>query len=125
MPGAHDVVEDLLRRRVHVDGDDVGARHHDLMHLLVAEREDRMDHVALLHVEHALLFPGLDDRLDVLLADERALLRVRAERRRHDAGKEEEHGHERPREPGDELEREDHQQEHLLRVACADRSRDE
>src|SRR5207247_1393263 len=84
-----------LRGRVHVDRDDVGARDHHLVHLLLAEGEDRMDHVALLDVEHALLLAGLDDRLDVLLADERALAWVRPEGGGHDPGEEEEHRDER------------------------------
>ena len=89
--GAHHALQHLLRRRVHVDRDDVGPRDHHLVDLLVPEREDGMDHVALLDIEHALLLARLDERLDVLFADERALLRVGPEGRGHDAGEEEQH----------------------------------
>ena len=84
-----------------------------------------MDHVALADVQHALLLAGLDEGFDVLLADERPLLRIRVERRGDDPREDEQPRDEWPGEPGDEIEREHHQQQHLLGMASADGARHE
>src|SRR5687767_8055492 len=121
----HDALEHLLRRRRDVDGDDLGARDHELVDLLVTEVEDRADHVALRLLEDALLLPRLDERLDLLLAHQRARAGVRAERPRDEARQDDQPADERPRDPGDELDRPDENEEHRLRVAGAERARHE
>src|SRR5262249_56822416 len=45
----------LAKRLVRLDPDHIGPGHHDLAHDRVAEREDRVDHVALTMLDHAAL----------------------------------------------------------------------
>ena len=54
----------LGRQRDHRD-----ARDHDLVDALVAELDDRVDHLLLLGLEDALLATLLDDQPDLLGAD--------------------------------------------------------
>src|SRR5437773_10947299 len=65
----NDHVERSLESSLHLDADDVRARHHDLADDGIAEFEDRVDRcpVGLLHAD--LLVPDLGTRPDVLLGD--------------------------------------------------------
>ncbi len=61
-------------RRVHIQRDHFGARHHHLMRRHLAKVEDGVDHLAFFRFEHAAFFTGvhqhlqLFDRMQVLLA---------------------------------------------------------
>ena len=70
---AHDLVEDLLRRRVGVDADDVLAVGHDLADLDAGEVEDAAQHVALLLADHAVLARQVD-QVAQLLAGEHVVM---------------------------------------------------
>src|SRR5207249_4307980 len=74
----HDHVERSLESSLHLDGDDVRARHHDLADDGIAEFEDRVDYFPLGLFDAALLVPDLGHRPDVLLGDEWALLQALA-----------------------------------------------
>ena len=60
------------RRRVGVDADHVGARHHHLADEGVAELEDRVDHLALVVLDHVGLAGQVDQLAQLALAGERA-----------------------------------------------------
>ena len=122
-----DVFEDLRGRGVHVDRDDVGARHHHLVHRLLRDREDRRDHALLPFLKDALRLSRFDEGLDLVLGDqrERPGMRVCAEGPRDQPGQVEEHRDKRSREPGDELERPDQNEEDGLRMPSPDRARHE
>ena len=64
--GADDHLEHLVERIVDVDGADADARHHDLVHALLGELDDPVDHLLLLLLDAALLGPGLDQQLELL-----------------------------------------------------------
>src|ERR671919_1402119 len=59
--------EGLLRRQVDREGDDLGARDHDLVDLLVREVEDLVDHLLLARLDLARVLGGGDDVTYVLL----------------------------------------------------------
>src|SRR5438067_9577471 len=54
----HDDVERSLESSLHLDGDDVRARHHDLADDGIAEFEDRVDHFPLGLFDAALHSPS-------------------------------------------------------------------
>jgi hypothetical protein len=62
--------ERCLRR----EGNDVGARGHDLAHELLVQVDDPAHHLALFRFEQALALPHLDQRLDLLFLFFLALL---------------------------------------------------
>ena len=64
-----DGVDRLLERRRRRQGDDRDARDHDLVDALLAELDDRVDHLLLLGLEDALLAAPLDDQAQLLGAD--------------------------------------------------------
>jgi hypothetical protein len=125
VPDRRDDLEDLLGRCLHVDGDDVRARDHDLVDRLLRDREDRGDHPLLALLDHTLRLSRLDERLDLVLGHERTRLGIAPERSREQAGQDEEHRHERPHQPRDELERPHEDQQDGLRMAGANGARDE
>ena len=59
----------LLERGVPRQGHHVRARDHHLVHALLAELDDRVDHLLLLGLEDALLATLLDDQAQLLRAD--------------------------------------------------------
>ena len=121
-----DDLEDLVGRCVDVDRDDVRARDHDLVHRLLRDGEDRRDHPLLALLKDPPRLTGLDQRLDLVLGDERgSKLRVPAERSGDEPGEVEEDADERARDPRHELKGPDEDEEHSLRAACADRSGNE
>ena len=72
-PGAQEQRHRLPQRLVVVDRDHVGARHHDLAHDGVAELEDRVDHLALVGLDHARVAGQVDQVAQLGLALERAV----------------------------------------------------
>ncbi len=54
----------LLKTGADLDGEDVGPRGHDLAGLDIVESDDALDHVALVLVHDAFLFPFLNDGED-------------------------------------------------------------
>ena len=60
-----DDVDRLLHRRVDGEGDHRDPRHHHLVDALVAELDDRVDHLLLLGLEDALLAAALDEDLQL------------------------------------------------------------
>ena len=71
----HDLIEDLLGRRVGIDADDVLAVGHDLADLDAGEVEDAAQHVALLLADQAVPARQVDQvaqllaREDLVMAD--------------------------------------------------------
>src|SRR5207249_9213860 len=60
----NDHVERSLESSLHLDADDVRARHHDLAEDGIAEFEDRVNHFPLDLFDAALLVPDLGHRPD-------------------------------------------------------------
>ena len=68
----------LVDRRIGLDRDHVGPRHHDLAHDGVAELEDRVDQLAFARLDRRLVGGDVRHLADLLLGDERALLEALA-----------------------------------------------
>ena len=71
--GAQEQQQRLLQRLVRLDPHHLGARHHHLAGDRVAEREDRVDHLALAVLDHAALLGQVDQLAQLDLGGERAL----------------------------------------------------
>ncbi len=115
MAGPHDHVEHLVERIIDVDRADADARHHHLVHALLGELDDPVDHLLLLLLDAALLGTGLHQQLQ-LLGREVAALRPlgaaqQADEQRADAGHE---PHDRREEGLDEADRAGHQERQAL-----------
>ena len=72
----HHETSHFLGGRRHVEGEDLGPRDHHLLDRRLRELEDAVDQLLLRLVEHALLAALLDQVLDLLLGDERAMADV-------------------------------------------------
>ena len=72
-----------LQRRVGRQRDHGDARDHDLVDALVAELDDRVDHLLLLGLEDALLAAALDDEAELLACSSALRVVVRAEQPGH------------------------------------------
>ena len=64
-----DRVDDLVERRVLGECRDVDARHHHLVHALLAQLEHRADHLLLFGLDDALLAAALDEDQQLLGGD--------------------------------------------------------
>ena len=96
-PGAQEQRHRRAQRLVAVDGDHVGARHHDLARDGVAELEDRVDHLALAGLDQRALARQVDQVAQLGLALERAV--AVAAPRRHRVAEGDEQAGERAEDP--------------------------
>ncbi len=112
---------DIGDARLHLDADDLRARHHHLLRLLVREGEDAVDQFALAPFERPGLLALAHEDAQFLLGIRAALARIgEAEATEQEIGAVIEHRDQRPENDEEDADRADDQERHPLRVLDGD-----
>ncbi len=69
MAGLQQRVYGFRQRRLYIQSQHIGARHHNLTRQRIAQRKNRINHLSLTLLEDAFLLPGIHQRFELVFSN--------------------------------------------------------